>query len=70
MGGSKADGGQPGMGRELGGMHVGEQPVGGRARVGADLVVGKGGKAGDGAVGGGKEQKRAVPGGGGCWRAV
>lgn len=44
--------------------------AGGRAWVGADLVVGKGGKAGDGAVGGGKEQKRAVPGGGGCWRAV
>lgn len=67
MGGSKADGGQHGTGRELGGMHVGGSSrceVSGGLGVGADLVVGKGGKAGDGAVRGGKEQKLAVPPGG------
>ncbi len=60
--------GSRGMGRELGGMHVGGA-AGGEARVGADLVVGKG-QAGDGAVRGGKEQKLAVPPGWGGGRAV
>lgn len=59
--------GSTGTGRELGGMHVGGSSrceVSGGLGVGADLVVGKGGKAGDGAVRGGKEQKLAVPPGG------